>query len=198
MSSFSKSLKPIFEGLITPILELLEQKHISPNIVSIAGVVVISVGSYFAYLDHNIIGGLLLGIGGIFDAIDGALARKTNKVSNFGAFLDSTLDRISDAMPIMSLILFYTKSQDTFGAFLGLLALIFGFLVSYTKARSHSLGVDIPIGFFERTERFGILVLSILFGFYKFGLLIISLGAFYTTIERIFYAKAHLNQKNIL
>lgn len=198
MSAFSKSLKPIFESFINPVLELLEQKQISPNTVSIVGVVVIAFGSYLVYLSHNVLGGILLGIGGMFDAIDGALARKTNATSNFGAFLDSTLDRISDAMPIMGLILFYTKSQDTIGVFLGLLALVFGFLVSYTKARSHSLGADINIGFFERTERFGLLVLSIIFGFYKIGLLIVSIGAFYTTLERILYAKIHLNEKNIL
>lgn len=198
MSNFIKNLKPFFEKSVNPVLELLNKKNISPHYVSIAGVLIVAFGSCLIYLNHHIIGGLLLGIGGFFDALDGALARKTNKASKFGAFLDSTLDRISDAMPIMGLILLYAKSQDIMGVFLGLLAMLFSFMVSYTKARSHSLGVDINIGLFERTERFGILVLFIIFGFYKLGLLIISVGAIYTTIERIIYAKDNLTEKNIL
>ncbi len=193
MSSFIKSLKPAFEKTTMPLLIFLKEKNIHPNILSLSGVAIIFIGSFFVYKNYNHIGAILLLIGGVFDALDGALARLTNRSSSFGAFLDSSLDRISDAMPIGAMILFFSKAQDLEGVFLGLLALIFSFMVSYTKARSHSLGVDIPVGVFERTERFGIIVLSIFFGFYKLGLLILSIGAFYTTIERVFYARKHLS-----
>jgi CDP-diacylglycerol--glycerol-3-phosphate 3-phosphatidyltransferase len=193
MSFFVKSLKPSFEKAIYPILVFLKEKNINPNTISLSGVVVISIGSFFVYENYNRIGAIFLLLGGLFDALDGALARFTKKSSSFGAFLDSTIDRLSDALPIGAMILFFSKAQDVEGVFLGLLALIFSFTVSYTKARSHSLGVDIPVGFFERTERFGTIVIFTFLGFYKLGLLILGIGAFYTTLERIFYAKKHLS-----
>ncbi|MGC9143789.1 CDP-alcohol phosphatidyltransferase family protein [Hydrogenobaculum sp.] len=193
MSSFVKSLKPSFEKAIYPILVFLKDKNINPNAISLTGMVVISIGSFFVYENYNRIGAILLLLGGLFDALDGALARFANKSSSFGAFLDSTIDRLSDALPIGAIILFFSKAQDVEGVFLGLLALMFSFMVSYTKARSHSLGVDIPVGVFERTERFGTIVIFTFLGFYKLGLLIVGIGAFYTTLERIFYAKKHLS-----
>ncbi|GAB6077488.1 CDP-alcohol phosphatidyltransferase family protein [Hydrogenobaculum acidophilum] len=193
MSSFVKSLKPTFEKAVYPIVVFLKDNNVNPNAVSLSGVIVISIGSFLIYKDYNHIGAIVLLLGGLFDALDGALARFTGKSSSFGAFLDSTVDRISDALPIGAMILFFSKAQDIEGVFLGLLALIFSFTVSYTKARSHSLGVDIPVGVFERTERFAVIVLSIFFGFYKLGLLIVGIGAFYTTLERVFYAKKHLS-----
>ncbi|HEK25122.1 MAG TPA: CDP-alcohol phosphatidyltransferase family protein [Hydrogenobaculum sp.] len=193
MSSFVKSLKPSFEKAIYPILVFLKDKNINPNVISLTGMVVISIGSFFVYENYNRIGAILLLLGGLFDALDGALARFANKSSSFGAFLDSTIDRLSDALPIGAIILFFSKAQDVEGVFLGLLALMFSFMVSYTKARSHSLGVDIPVGVFERTERFGTIVIFTFLGFYKLGLLIVGIGAFYTTLERIFYAKKHLS-----
>ncbi|MGC8677032.1 MAG: CDP-alcohol phosphatidyltransferase family protein [Hydrogenobaculum sp.] len=193
MSSFVKSLKPSFEKAIYPILVFLKDKNINPNVISLTGMVVISIGSFFVYENYNRIGAILLLLGGLFDALDGALARFANKSSSFGAFLDSTIDRLSDALPIGAIILFFSKAQDVEGVFLGLLALMFSFMVSYTKARSHSLGIDIPVGVFERTERFGTIVIFTFLGFYKLGLLIVGIGAFYTTLERIFYAKKHLS-----
>jgi Phosphatidylglycerophosphate synthase len=193
MSHFAKSLKPVFEKTMSPLISFFEQKNIDPNTLSLLGLLSVGLGSFFLYKDYNHIATLFIAIGGLFDALDGALARLTNKSSSFGAFLDSTIDRLSDALPIGAMILFFSKAQDIEGVFLGLLALVFGFTVSYTKARSHSLGVDIPVGFFERTERFGTIVIFTFLGFYKLGLLIVGIGAFYTTLERIFYAKKHLS-----
>ncbi len=193
MSDVLKSLKPSFEKNLIPVLELLKQKNVNPNIISLSGVLVIALGSFLVYKDYHIVGGIIIGIGGILDALDGALARYTDKSSYFGAFLDSTLDRISDTLPILPIILIFSKHQDELGIILGFFTIVFSFLVSYTKARSHSLGVDIPVGIFERSERFGIITLSIIFGFYRLGLLIVCIGAFYTTIERILYAKRYLD-----
>ena len=193
MSSFVKSLKPVFEKTMSPLISFFEQKNIDPNTLSLLGLLSVGLGSFFLYKDYNHIATLFIAIGGLLDALDGALARLTNKSSSFGAFLDSTIDRLSDALPIGAMILFFSKAQDIEGVFFGLLALVFGFTVSYTKARSHSLGVDIPVGFFERTERFGTIVIFTFLGFYKLGLLIVGIGAFYTTLERIFYAKKHLS-----
>jgi phosphatidylglycerophosphate synthase len=192
MSHFAKSLKPVFEKTMSPLISFFEQKNIDPNTLSLLGLLSVGLGSFFLYKDYNHIATLFIAIGGLLDALDGALARLSGKASSFGAFLDSTLDRLSDAMPIVALVLLFAKNQDLMGVFVGLFAMVFSFMVSYTKARSHSLGVDIPIGVFERTERFSILILSIFFGFYKLGLFVVGLGAFYTTIERIIYAKNHL------
>jgi phosphatidylglycerophosphate synthase len=131
----------------------------------------VAVGSYFLHLKAYLLSFVFLLLGALCDALDGAIARKTKRNSPFGAFLDSLTDRFSDALPFIAIAL---SSQDKVLSFFSLLALVFSFGVSYARARAEGLGFELRVGFFERTERWVVLLSGCsftadIFGFDPFG-----------------------------
>jgi len=142
--------------------------------------------------NHLLIGGFLVLLSGLFDILDGALARLTNQVTRFGALLDSTFDRISDAVLLLGLLLLYLMSGGTTEMVLIFLALISSFLTSYVRARAEGLGINCPVGLFTRAERVIILALGLLLNqLYKFSifiaLLIVVVLGFVTVGQRLIY-----------
>jgi CDP-diacylglycerol--glycerol-3-phosphate 3-phosphatidyltransferase len=109
----------------------------------------------------------LIVVSGLCDVFDGAVARATGKVSPFGALLDSTVDRLSDALPLVGLSVFYA-SQPLF-ALIPALAMVGGFVVPYVRARAETVGVTLPPLFMRRAERIVLLVLSLLLGMLPLG-----------------------------
>ena len=95
---------------------------------------------------------------GLFDFFDGALARLAGRESAFGAFLDSVVDRYSDLLVLLGIVLFYERGDDTVGVFFTMIALVGTVMVSYTKARAQSIGVSCDIGLMERPERMIVLI----------------------------------------
>jgi len=107
-------------------------------------------------------GAVLLIVSGLCDALDGAVARATGRVSPFGALLDSTIDRVADALPLVGLMVFLTGQPGL--ALVPVLAMLGSFVVPYVRARAESLGVTLPPLFMRRPERLVLLVLSLLLG----------------------------------
>ena len=137
-------------------------------------------------------GGILILLGGICDALDGHLARATNKVSKFGALLDSTLDRIGDFLPLFGLALHFAEKLILLS--IVLLNILFWFLVSYVKARMEGLGVKTDIGgLFERPERLAVLVSFLLLGWVEIGLFLTLIGSFITFLQRLWKGWKELN-----
>jgi CDP-diacylglycerol--glycerol-3-phosphate 3-phosphatidyltransferase len=142
--------------------------------------------------NHLLIGGFLVLFSGLFDILDGALARLTNQATRFGALLDSTFDRISDAVLLMGVLALYIRSGGSTEIVLIFLALIVSLLTSYVRARAEGLGINCPIGLFTRTERVIILALGLLFSpLYKFSifiaLLLLVVFGFITVVQRLVY-----------
>jgi CDP-diacylglycerol--glycerol-3-phosphate 3-phosphatidyltransferase len=142
--------------------------------------------------NHLLIGGFLVLFSGLFDILDGALARLTNQATRFGALLDSTFDRISDAVLLLGLLALYIRSGGTIEIVLVFLALIVSLLTSYVRARAEGLGINCPIGLFTRTERIIILALGLLFSpLYKcsifIALLLLVVFGFVTVVQRLVY-----------
>jgi archaetidylinositol phosphate synthase len=123
---------------------------------------------------------LLVVLAGFFDVLDGAVARATGKISARGAFLDSTLDRVSEVLIFLGVLLGnYTVP------FFVLLALALSLLVSYTRAKGDALGVNLAgIGVGERSERFVVLIVTSLLGVVALGVLIVAVLALLTFVER--------------
>jgi len=130
---------------------------------------------------------------GFFDMPDGALARRTNQTTFSGAVLDSTLDRLSDAVVLLGVLIFYlfSASQPTVGILLVCLALISVPLVSYVRARVEELGLKCQVGLFTRTERVIVLALGLLLSHFSYALIvalaIIAAFSFFTAGQRLFY-----------
>ena len=184
MSALTKSLKPKWEQITLPIVHFLGKLDINPNLITVLGIVFTSLAVPFLATGRFLIGGLLVLLGAVCDAIDGHLARTTKKVSKFGALLDSTLDRVGDFLPLFGLALFF--AENLFWLSVVLLNILFWFLVSYVKARLEGLGVKTNIGgLFERPERLLVLVISLITGLVEIGLVITLVGSLITFLQRL-------------
>jgi len=157
------------------LVRLLAKTPITPNaltwfglLVAIGAAVLISTGHIFA-------AGFVVLVGGFFDMLDGALARLTNSTSRFGAILDSTLDRLSEAVILLAILVAYTRGlvePAVAGVVVVGLAWLGSLLVSYIRARAEALGIECEVGIFTRAERVVILVLGLLLGQIDSALLI--------------------------
>jgi len=143
MSQLVREIKPYFEKSIDPFINFLEKLRVSPNLITLLGLGFVCAGSLFLYMHMYLLSFVFLSLGGLSDAIDGALARKRGLRSPFGAFLDSLTDRFSDALPFIAIAL---STEDKTLALASLLAMIFSFGVSYARARAEGLGYELTVG----------------------------------------------------
>ncbi len=185
MSTLIKNIKPVFERKISPVVDIFYRINITPNFLTILGLFITGIGSLFIVSGSFFTAGIFILLGNLCDAVDGALARRYNKTSKFGAFLDSVVDRYSDFLPFAGFAVYF--SSDTFILILSLLAVAGSFLVSYSKARAESLGIECNVGILERPERSIILIVSLLTGFVEVGIILIAVGSHITALQRIFY-----------
>lgn len=183
MSQIIKSIKPIWEEKTTPIVDFLHKINVSPNTLTLVGLIFIFIGSFFIIQGMFLLAGVFILVGNLCDALDGYLARKYNQQTQMGAFLDSVIDRYSDVIPILALMYSF-RNDDLFFIFSSL-ALIGSYMTSYTRARAESLGVECKVGVMERPERSFVLILSLLSGFLIYGIGIIAIFSNITTIQRI-------------
>jgi len=145
------------------------------------------VGLLFAFLafvfyggGHPFLGGLMLAVSGFFDVLDGSVARATGRTSQLGAFLDSTLDRVSEVVVFLGILVGGYTSP-----FLVTSALSLSLLVSYTRAKGDALGVNLAgIGVGERSERLVVLIVTSLLGIVWLGVQIVALLALITFVQR--------------
>jgi CDP-diacylglycerol--glycerol-3-phosphate 3-phosphatidyltransferase len=179
--------------LITgPLNAVLVKSRLKPNTLTWCALAISLIAAATIATNHPIIAGFLVLISGLFDILDGALARSTNQATRFGALLDSTFDRISDAILILGLLAFYIMSGGTIEIVLVFLALIASFLTSYIRARAEGIGINCPVGLFTRTERVIILALGLLFSpLYSYSiiiaLLLMIVFGFVTVVQRLIY-----------
>jgi CDP-diacylglycerol---glycerol-3-phosphate 3-phosphatidyltransferase len=150
-----KVLRPALGRLLTPVGQALARTPITPNAVTIVGTIGMSASAlYFFPTGHLFWGVVVCTIFVISDMLDGTLARIKGTSGPFGAFLDSTLDRVADAAVFGGLAIYYVRGGHShLMAAVALFCLVAGSLVSYAKARAESLGLSCDVGFAERTER---------------------------------------------
>ena len=175
-----------------PLKTVLVKSRLKPNTLTWLALAISIIAAGAIATNHLLIGGFLVLLSGLFDIMDGALARLTNQVTRFGALLDSTFDRISDAVLLLGLLVLYLISGGTAEIVLIFLALIGSFLTSYVRARAEGIGINCPVGLFTRAERVIILALGLLLNpLYEFSifialLLMVVLG-FFTVGQRLIY-----------
>jgi CDP-diacylglycerol--glycerol-3-phosphate 3-phosphatidyltransferase len=136
----------------------LEQTNVTPDALTISGVALCIAGSvvvYFEYLGWALflVGAVLFVVGSILDILDGALARRRSFASPFGAFLDSTVDRVGEGFMLGAIGLVLMRSGSEWGVALAFAAMAGSFLVSYTRARAEALGLKGDVGIGSRAER---------------------------------------------
>ena len=179
--------------LDTPLRSVAERIPFSPNSLTIIGFLITVLAAFI--IPYNIrLGGIVILIGGLFDMFDGIVARTRGKTTRFGAFLDSVLDRYSDAFLFLASAWYLAEKGNHTGAFLSLGTLIGAFLISYTRARAEGLGESCHTGIMERPERIILLIFATLTGWIMPVLWIMLVLTHITVIQRIYHVWRLMNR----
>jgi soluble lytic murein transglycosylase len=166
-------------------LALYRRFHLRPNHLTLIGLGV-SLLAATAFIAGRVrTGGVLLILAGLCDFFDGSLARASGQVSAFGAFLDSVIDRYSDLVVLLAIVVLYAQFSHTRGAIVAMAGLIGSMMVSYTKARAESIGVRCTVGIMERPERMICLIAGALFDLLEPALWILAVLSNLTALQRI-------------
>ena len=156
--------------LLQYIVDGLALTRISPNVLTFLGLLINTVAAIlFGFAnEHNYVrmflyDGLVIIGAGIFDMVDGRVARHTHQVTVFGAFFDSVIDRYSDVVLFFGLLVFYARGNRLFYVFLAAFVMVTSLMVSYTRARAEALIGKCKVGFMERPERVVLIIIGALF-----------------------------------
>jgi phosphatidylinositol phosphate synthase len=183
------SFKDAARQLLYPLVRLLSALRVRPDTLTVLGWA-LSLGSAVLFgLGYAQLAGVVMLLGGLFDALDGAVARESNRMSAFGAFLDSTLDRLSEAAIFVGIIFFYAAAARPYEALLAGAAMTFSLLTSYARARAEGLGIECQVGMLERAGRVVILSVLSIVGLLTVGLFLVAAGALITTAQRILHVR---------
>jgi CDP-diacylglycerol--glycerol-3-phosphate 3-phosphatidyltransferase len=180
--------------ILSPITNLFVKLDVTPNVLTVSSLPLSILACYFFSQGHRWIGGIFLLIIGLFDTIDGEVARKSGKLSKYGAFLDSVMDRFAEFFIFLGFFLYYT---DQWISILIFSTIFSSLLVSYVRARAEGIGEECKIGFMERPMRFAIMFFGVFFLGYRLlpiAFSVILIGNVYTIIQRILYV---IRKKNL-
>jgi len=154
-------MKESARGILAPIVRLAIALHLTPNTITVIGVLITLVASILVGLGWLVVGAAVLTAGSLLDAVDGALARAQGGGTPFGSFLDSTLDRVGEAILYTGIAVWFMSSlaEPMWPVLAVLVALAGSFMVSYSRARAEGIGLSASVGLAPRTERL-VLVIS--------------------------------------
>jgi len=182
-----------------PVVRVLSRTGITPNTITIMGFLVsVAAGAVIAK-ELLLLGGGLVLFSGVFDMLDGSLARAKGQSTKFGALLDSTLDRLAEAAVLLGLLIMYSWQPSTWEPWEPLIIYITfvgSVLVSYLRARAEGLGMKCEVGIFTRAERVVVLAIGLILGQWIEEALLITLCilaafAWVTVMQRIIHVRQH-------
>jgi CDP-diacylglycerol--glycerol-3-phosphate 3-phosphatidyltransferase len=187
-------ITPYLNAILSRIAAILSFLHLTPNVLTIAGVFLNIAVALVLVTGRFFLGGWLFLIVSMSDLLDGILARQKNLVTPFGGFLDSVMDRFADSAILTSLSIHYALIQNVPCMFLAICCLIMAMITSYTRARAESLIPKCKVGFMERPERVILLAIGLLFDRVPICLLLMSAASLITIIDRIIYTNLQLRR----
>jgi len=174
------------KGFLDPIGSWLNGLGIPPNTVTLLGLAGHIVSAYFLSRGQVQLGGLIILFMAPVDALDGTMARLRGDPSDWGAFVDSVVDRYSELFLFGGMLYFFYTQENWLGAALAYLTAAGSILVSYVRARAQALGFDVQVGILTRLERYLILVPALVLNQPVIGLGILAAGTQITALQRIF------------
>jgi len=196
------SLEKTFYAMVNPLVERLIRAGVRPNTITTVGTGLVLVSAVAYATGHIRMGGALLLLSGIADTLDGQVARGGAMVTKFGAFYDSTLDRVGDGATFIGIGAFLLTAPDvvyrTPAVILCMVAILGSVLVSYARARAEGLGLDCKVGIAQRAERIlGLGIASVVFGAGPSAVLlegivaILAVASLITVVQRFVYVHQH-------
>lgn len=188
-ATFREASKDALLFVLHPLVRWLSVMRVRPDTLTVIGWSLAVCSAVLFALGYARIAGVVMLLGGLFDALDGAVARESNRMSSFGAFLDSTLDRFSESTIFVGLVFFYASANRPYEALLAGAAMTFSLLTSYARARAEGLNIDCEVGLLERAGRIVILSVFSIVGLLTVGLGLVAAGALVTTAQRILHVR---------
>lgn len=222
---YKEAGRKILYFLFDPLVHLIKKLGITPNHITLIGLLLNIVAALhllnyfdqtsFSYGDRLFGFGIILGFAGLMDTIDGRLARLYDMKSSFGAFFDSVVDRYSEFIMFMGILLYYYVFDNVLGIVLALVALMGSIMVSYNRSRAEALGVDCSVGLMQRPERIVFIgIWSIIWGiiyhysavgnftlssfegadYFTLGMLFLAVSTNITALRRLFHSQNELKK----
>lgn len=176
-------------------LKKILSEHSNPNLFTWMGFFATLIASFFILKERWLLAGLFIILSGLFDLFDGVIARKLNKVTSYGGFLDSVLDRYSDLIFLLAILIYYLQNENLKGVILTGFVSMGTALIPYIRAKAESLGIECTIGLMERAERLILLTIGVLFQWLIPILWILAILTHFTVFQRIYYVRKRLHSK---
>jgi CDP-diacylglycerol--glycerol-3-phosphate 3-phosphatidyltransferase len=184
-----------WDRLMRPVGSSLARLGVTPDAVTYTGLLIQIGVAALIVQGRLLLAGLVAIVAALSDVIDGAVAKARERPSTFGAFLDSTTDRLSDALYLGPIVWLYGIDPDIathdepWVAAAALAALVFGFLVSYAKARAQSLGYDCNVGIMERAERLILIIAALVFDLVPPAMVVLAALSLVTFLQRMVHVR---------
>ena len=182
-------LRSLFKWLIDPIGAFLNRLGLTPNTITMLGLVGNIVAAFFLAQGNMLWGGLIVLVMWPVDALDGTMARLRGDPTDFGGFVDSVTDRYSELVIFAGLLYYFLGQGDTLASMLVFASASGSILVSYTRARAEALDFDAKIGALTRVERYLVLAPGLIFNYPLIAMWIIAILANFTALQRIWHVR---------
>jgi CDP-diacylglycerol---glycerol-3-phosphate 3-phosphatidyltransferase len=191
-------------GLASRSMSGLARTRVTPNMLTGAGVTLCALGAVLVYFEYRNevlffwVGAAVFVVGSVLDILDGALARAGGKQTPFGAFIDSTTDRASEAFMLGAIALSFTRDSDELGVALTAAAIAGSFLVSYTRARAEALSLRGDVGIGSRAERVVVITAGLVlapWGGLPWAIGVLAATAWFTVLQRILHVRRELRAR---
>jgi len=182
----------------------LANSRISPDALTFAGVTICTIAAVVVYFEYRAellcfwLGAVLFVVGSVLDILDGALARSSGKGTTFGAFLDSTTDRIGEAFMLGSIALVFSRDGNQVALAFAFAAVVGSLLVSYARARAEALGLKGDVGIGSRAERVVVIVSGLVlapWGVLPWAIYLLAVTAWITVIQRVLSVRSQLRSR---
>jgi len=173
----------LFDKFLMPVAKNL---NINPNLVTVTGFLITTLTAFV--IPHNLLlGGILILFGGVFDRLDGIIAKVNNRATDFGAFLDSVTDRYSDSFLLLGFSWYFIKMGSVLGLFLSIGTMVGSLITSYARARAEGLGRQCYVGLMERPERIILMAFGAITGLILPVMGLMLLLTHVTVVQRIYH-----------
>jgi len=177
----------------------LIESRLTPNAISLTGFALCVVAAVLIYKEWWIPGGIAFIVGSVCDTMDGRYSRMSGKASPFGAFLDSTLDRIEEGIVLAAVAVYFSRQGNDLAVGATVLAVLASLMVSYTRARAEALGVECKVGIADRAVRVVILSAGLVFGdllnLIAPAVYVLAALAIFTVLQRIWHVRKQLTRE---
>jgi len=176
---------------VEPIASSLHRLGVTPNALTVSGLLLQAINAWLLATGHLPLAGLLILLFSAVDSLDGTLARLSGQTSRFGAFLDSVVDRFAESVVFFGLLVHFARTGQQEELYLSYLAVIGSIMVSYARARAEGLGLDCEVGWFSRVERVIVLSAGLLLGLVRPVLWLLAIVTIVTVLQRMLHVYRH-------